>query len=1163
MSVHRLGWRFLCVLLLSAIVLMLTTASGDAGGRAQSAPSISLSPGQGPPGTSVTVTGTGWAGNCRGRIHWDSKDGTVLGSFTANPNGAFSVGITIPGNATPTGHVVWACTDPISPIFPQVCASRSFKVTGPPPTPPPPPTATPIVPTATPVRTECDAIGVPGEIIIDFERLPVGESLTGTTLPEGVHLLGDIDLRVFTPSVATHSGSRALRTDYAGEFGSGGAMMHMSFDHVQDFVGMYVGLNEQIWARAPITAVLTAYAIQEGPDGRLRMVEVGTDSVSFGPAATPIKECLSVAGPGIAEFTLTYGSAGEPEVIDDLILRGPEVPVPVPEDDQPPEVTILMPEDGVILGDVDIRLQGQVREDRELAALSYRVNMGDPHDLVFTPAGLTPEGDHLYLFAVEPLPVAELRTCGDNLVTVDATDASGNTAWDGSGFQLYVGDLEILEAEAVQVVYGADLVRGKGTAFRVRVRSTFTCDVSPRFLLELPEGEWSTLPPATGNYTAAIPAGWKYPDTWGPVVIPAGATDFAVMLPFVPEGQEDAAFSSANPAGVVEGQLLDGVEGPDVRVVPRPIAEHVTFTVEINPTRTYPEQNETNNRFVSRAYPVVTTRSFCFYIVPILADGSGPESAHLNIKQQLEFLLAIFPFADSKITWKMAPLHSMACPDDPTMACDWAMTNKGGFTAQANLDALLADCDVAVMIGHRWGGSSCLYCREGVVLGDGSSTPVLAHEFSHGWVGVEDIYSLDCLVDWDEFYCEYEDGHREYYCQDDAVAKPSDYAGPNCYCPDPQTERCSSADMICVTEAKACALSTGCSAYRRTEACKAVDESEVCDRACAEAVVLSECAGAWEHWSGPDCRIQHGTSEGFWVNEWLPQPAGQAYIMDCTTWPAWTLLGNTVDHCEPGKVFPDGYANALRSADFVTGADPPALLVRGAIHRSGAVDLQPFLYLPEANLDRAEEAPGDYRFVLLGEDGEVLSHTGINVAFERTGVNGGPTDTMPFALRIAWAEGTRRVAVQDADGREVASVPVTAHAPEIELLSPNGGETWRRGQVQSIRWRASDADGGAMRYFVAISPDGGENWWPAASDLVDTEYRLETDPYPAGGQYLLRVIATDGVNTTTDVSEAPFAIVEARISAWRWAYGLGIGVALAVGIALLLWAFSPGRRARR
>ncbi len=246
MSARRPSLGLLIGMLLAAMALMLTTASSDTVRFAQSAASITVSPGQGPPGTNVTVTGSSWAAKALGRIHWDSSDGTALGSFSVNPNGAFSVGVTIPWDALPGGHSIWACTDPISPLFPQICASRSFKVTGLAPTIPPATLPPATRPPATPTPTDCEVRHIPGEVVIDFEGHPDGQNMTGTTLPQGVRFVGHTEMRVFSPSVATHSGSKALRMDYAGEAGIGGAMMRIRFANVQDFVGMYVGLNERI-----------------------------------------------------------------------------------------------------------------------------------------------------------------------------------------------------------------------------------------------------------------------------------------------------------------------------------------------------------------------------------------------------------------------------------------------------------------------------------------------------------------------------------------------------------------------------------------------------------------------------------------------------------------------------------------------------------------------------------------------------------------------------------------------------------------------------------------------------------------------------------------------------------------------------------------------------
>jgi hypothetical protein len=1130
--------RVLTMLLLFSMLLALRTMD-----RPAAAASITISPGSGAPGTQVKVKGTGFPVGLSGTIYWDSQGGTQIGTFTTDSNGAFSKKVKFPESASPGGHVIWACTIPKLLVTKPVCASRSVKVTEAPEVTVVP--ATRAVPT--PERTDCDRRGLAGEFVINFESYAVGTELRGTTSPEGVRFLGDGGTRVIAPAVGTHSGSRALSLDYPGEFGSAGVPMRIGFTSLQDFVGMYVGLNERIWSSSPITAVLTAYSL----DAAGNRIVAGTDSETFGPSATPIRKCMSVIAPEIFEVSLDYGSVGEPEVIDDLTLRGPATPVPLPEDDSPPRITVLLPEAGSTVAEASVRLQGEVREDRELVSMNFQLRAGSFHDLAFTPAGVTPEGERLYLFAVDPIPTSELRTCGANTIQVRARDSSDNLGAADVDFEFYAGDLAVTEVEAVQVVYGADLVSGKSTAFRALVDSSFDCPVETMFKLELLEEEWATGPVRTGAYHIGLPADWEYPEEWGPVVIPSHASDHTVMLPYIQPGQETIAFDSDSQAGVVEGRDVRGVEGPDIRVVPRPKSDQASFAVVVDPENSVPEQNEANNRRESPTYNVVTTRSMCFFVVPIQADGTGPRTSALNIKSQVEFILGTFPLADSKVSWKTALVNAQTCPDDASQDCNWAISNSGDFLGTAATMARASGCDYAIAIGPWGGGSTPAGFTGGATIGHWGGEALLAHEFNHSMTSVLDVYSLDCLVGWDEFYCEYPDGHREYYCQDDELELVDGYTGLTC--------RYEAGEVTCEERTKECVMYTGCSAYRRNDAC-APTEVPTCDRACAEATVIPECAGCVGYWSGPDCRIFHPSSEGFWVNRWQVRDSSYAYIADCGGGARWMRLDNTIDHCHTRAAFADGYRNMLRSPNFVTGVDPEALLVRGVIYKSGKAELQPFIYLPQANLDRAPEAPGTYRFVSYDDQGEMLGTTGFDVTFEGTGEKAGPLDRTYFVMRIQWNPATRRIALQDESGAVLAERLVSEHAPEIEITSPVGGESWPRDLRRTIRWTATDADGDALTYLVDLSPDAGETWWPVAIDLTEQEYRMDISQLEEGAAYLVRVRATDGVNTGEAISAEAVRIIAAGPAVSQTLLWSGIGVLAVLGLGMILAAWLWSRR---
>ena len=72
----------------------------------QYAPAVSVSPSSGPPGTTVTVNGSGFAPGFNAGIRWD---GATLNSFTMPGSGSFSRSISVPGGAGAGGHTISAC----------------------------------------------------------------------------------------------------------------------------------------------------------------------------------------------------------------------------------------------------------------------------------------------------------------------------------------------------------------------------------------------------------------------------------------------------------------------------------------------------------------------------------------------------------------------------------------------------------------------------------------------------------------------------------------------------------------------------------------------------------------------------------------------------------------------------------------------------------------------------------------------------------------------------------------------------------------------------------------------------------------------------------------------------------------------------------------------
>ncbi len=1092
---------------------------------------LSVNPTSGKPGSTVTTSGSGWAQNAQPfEIHWDAKDGPYLGNFSPNPNGAFSTSITIPGGAAAGQRLIWAC---------QRCGTgkdewQSVGFTVIVPSPPIPPTPTP-TPTPTHIPTLCDRSGAPGELVVDFEDIAVGEIIKNVPLPEGVSFA--LEYPTIVSFWGAHSGTKALTNAYsaANEFHSAATPLVMQFQNIQDFVGVFVGSNEV--ESSEFTATLTAY----GEDEAGNSIVVGAASETLSAEINPIETCLWVEAPGqIIKATVNYGpgaSVGASELIDDLILRGPETPVPVPDDDTPPIVIIEDPTDGETVMQVFTRLEGGISENRGLDRVEVWVNGALSKEIGAAWMGLT---QYWFLDTVDG---AELSACEENVVEVRAYDTGGNEGRDQVTIN-YIGpgDFEIVSIDPVQVLFGAPLVKGKSTAFRARINSTFACEVPVHFRLELPDGQWSANPPSTGAVITGVPPDWSYPEIWGPVPIPASAAGYEVMLPYIPAGEEGDGFGlSTHPTGLLQGDDVRGIYGPNVRVVPRPEADSVSFAIEIDPEDEMSEMDETNNRLDSGILEVRTTKSLRFYFVPWVFElyptpletisdyqyylretgytdmgarldsvqdaermGSVPLSLAISdsdlerldreARRYVDYFLATYPIADSKISYRIVEtlyFQEEYLADKGHNACF-----AGPFISDMHDAALLADPGVDVVILFRLFG--CCGQSPGVYVDAGLEVVGEPANWIHQRINPD-----------------LEPGDEHYYCWDWNFPLGG------------------AADYVIGHELSHNLLGNPAECY-----------------ACGDPAHLDA-----------DCAYCQTDADGFWVNRWMPIPQGTPYFMEsiCRGCLFWTRLEPS--RKKNGVENPDGYLHAIDV--FSSTVDPDSLLVRGQITKEDQVNLKPFVILPDSNLDLTAGGNGDHYIVLYDVAGNVLSKWGFFTSF----VTYDPQPKLPeelsvihFGYRVEWQEGTRRVEIQDAQGRVLASREVTASAPQVKILSPNGGEVWNEGSSYKIKWEATDADGDPLLSSLALSRDGGETWIPLDIDLEDTQYEIRTNGLQTGGDYLIKVFVTDGVNTSEDISDVVFSVQVEGAPAFSPLLLVGLGVLGIVGLGMVVVGFLIARK---
>ncbi len=131
--------------------------------------------------------------------------------------------------------------------------------------------------------------------------------------------------------------------------------------------------------------------------------------------------------------------------------------------------------------------------------------------------------------------------------------------------------------------------------------------------------------------------------------------------------------------------------------------------------------------------------------------------------------------------------------------------------------------------------------------------------------------------------------------------------------------------------------------------------------------------------------------------------------------------------------------------------------------------------------------------------------------------------TAPFLLSVPFVPGVNRVELLDKNGAMLASRTASAHSPSITVQFPNAAGLTLDG-VQTIQWTGSDLDGDALTYSVLYSEDNGATWDALAVGLAETTYEADFGSIPGSSAASIKVLASDGFNTSADVSDQTFAV---------------------------------------
>jgi hypothetical protein len=192
------------------------------------------------------------------------------------------------------------------------------------------------------------------------------------------------------------------------------------------------------------------------------------------------------------------------------------------------------------------------------------------------------------------------------------------------------------------------------------------------------------------------------------------------------------------------------------------------------------------------------------------------------------------------------------------------------------------------------------------------------------------------------------------------------------------------------------------------------------------------------------------------------------------------------------------------------------LYVSGWITSDGTAIFRPF-QMKSSSVDLASQKQGNtYHLDLEDTSGQLLSTRGFDTPLPADYVKGSP---LLFAMFVPYDPKTARIILRQEE-KILASRIVSRNYPKVKLIFEPKPDAAK----QTVRWEASDADDDPLTFSVEYSADGGQTWIPLNAGMTETAMEIDFQDLPGSDKALLRVLASDGVNTSEDRLTEPFRV---------------------------------------
>jgi hypothetical protein len=193
------------------------------------------------------------------------------------------------------------------------------------------------------------------------------------------------------------------------------------------------------------------------------------------------------------------------------------------------------------------------------------------------------------------------------------------------------------------------------------------------------------------------------------------------------------------------------------------------------------------------------------------------------------------------------------------------------------------------------------------------------------------------------------------------------------------------------------------------------------------------------------------------------------------------------------------------------------MYISGHVKREGGGELDPIVV--QDGFPTPDPTGSEYVIEIRDGGGNLLDSLSFDVVFES--IEGEPLDEVYFNFHVPTPEGVASIQLKQGTTL-LDEITVSAHAPQVTILEPNGGELWE--DTGTVQWEATDDDGDTLSFNLLYSPDDGATWYPIASDVMGNELTVDAGLLVGSMQGKIRIVASDGYNTTTADSTGNFTV---------------------------------------